>query len=42
MSDFVPHEKLDRVATIPWVRKNVKDKEVCSFFVATLSARVVR
>ena len=42
MSDFVPHEKLDKVATIPWVRSNVKDREVADFFVGVLQAEVVR
>ena len=29
-------------ASIPWVRANVKDKEVADFFVAMLQARVVK
>jgi len=29
-------------ATIPWVKANVKDAEVCSFFVSVLSAKVVK
>ena len=29
-------------ATVDWVRANVADAELRSFFVATLSARVVR
>ena len=35
-------KKLSRVATIPWVKANVKDKEVRSFFVAVLQAKVVK
>ena len=42
MSDFVPHEKLDKVATPSWVRANVADREVCDFFVRTLQAKVVK
>ena len=34
----MPEEK----ATVPWVKKNVKDREVCDFFVAVLSAEVVK
>ena len=42
MSEFVPHEKLDKVATPSWVQKNVKDAELRSFFVGVLSAKVVK
>ena len=37
---IVPHEKLDKVASIPWVKSNVKDKEVRDFFVGVLQAEV--
>lgn len=29
-------------ATIPWVQKNIADREVRSFFVGVLSAKVVK
>jgi len=29
-------------ATVSWVKANVKDAEVCSFFVGVLSAEVVK
>ena len=35
-------KKLSKVATPSWVKANVMDAEVCSFFVATLSAKVVK
>jgi len=35
-------QKLSEKATVPWVRKNIRDKEVSDFFVLVLSAKVVK
>lgn len=36
------NHKLDKVATPSWVKENVKDPEVCAFFVRVLEAKVVK
>jgi hypothetical protein len=33
---------MEQKATPPWVKANVKDCEVCDFFVRVLEAKVVR
>jgi len=33
---------MEEKATIPWVKKNVADREVSDFFVGVLQAKVVK